>query len=241
MKHGKKMMALLVGAAVLPAALILSGCRLTGDYYNSSRYRKAGIKAIEKRYDIDLTYIDDHVKPSGNVFGSRSEKLDINVKCDDLPDKVIEIYSADGKTFGSDYINKLYEDDTVSEIRSLAQEVYDDENIKVVIDKSFVNDLDTDTSLDGYLESGQIDFVMIMTTDSKDIEGDYAKYMDKMIERRINCSPSVYYFTEYVYGDDDVNVALIDNGYKIGRMAPESIYSTLDENFKKDYTFIGFF
>ncbi len=148
MKRSKTIFTLALALTVLPAALLTAGCGMT-DGYNCSRYRRAAIKAMNKRYDTEFTYIQDHVRPSGNVFGSRSEKLDI--------------------------------------------------------------------------------------------EGDYAKFMDKMIGRRINCSPSVYYFKDYVYGEDDVNVALIGNEQKLGRMAPDSIYSTLDDKFTKEYTFISFF
>lgn len=224
--------------ALAPAALLLAGCGL----FNSGIIQSSGLRALKKRYDVKFTYLaEDRKVGSGDVFGNHGGLLEFYAEAEDLPGKKIHVYSEDGRNFGSDYINKKYEDDTIDLIGQIAHAVYDDEDLRVVLSDYYVNDLDKDTTFEEYLESEYLNIVRIYTTDNDDPEGDFDKFVQLLIVNRINCEPTTYHFKENVYLDESVNVHALDIELKHGKMMTEGFEKTLEKGFKRKYVFRSYF
>ena len=213
--------AILTLALMMPLALalLLSGCGLTGDGYNSKGHINSALKAMKKKYGYDFEYAGDNTAlGSGDVFGRHSEYVNILVSCDELPDKKIQVFSGDGKDFADDLICVKYEDRAAEEIRELLKSIYGgDEPVIVLFGRGSTTigamDLPADSDYSDMLRSGGIGWVEICVDDRVDPIGKYRRLCNTLIEKGISCQPSVHHFLDTTYFAVDKNNSALGMDY----------------------------
>ena len=233
--------AALILLLLLPVT-ILAGCaRLSGDYMNSSKNRKAAIKKLNEQFDTEFTYVEDWAFPvgSGDVFGKHSGvAAHIYVKCEELPDVKIAVSYSDDGTVASNYIQKLYEEETVDRLTEIVNEVYASPTVRICLkEESVTRDFDSETTLEDFLASGCLQDIKICTTDNEGLDTKFRQLNDLLIAGRISCTPFVYSYDEDVYSHGEDHLFDLDNVHVNGVSRLEKYSPTLDEDYEYGYEF----
>ena len=200
-KHG---LMIVLGALILPALLCSCGNR---DGYNSKKHVEAAIKHMNEKYGAKFTLSGDNTQlGSGNVFGRHSEYVNILVSCDEIPGKDIVVFSNDGEKFFDDYICMKFEDQAHQDILDIAEDIYfGDEPVVMMFSDNSRNtrmsdrELAADTTYEEFLRSGAIGWVEICVDDRSDQVNKFRTLAKTMIEKGINCEPTVYHFVDNSY------------------------------------------
>lgn len=242
-----------LGAAALAVPVVcvlaLSGCaRLTGNYVNSPKNRRAAIKYLNEKYNTRFTYLED--KPyklgSGDVFGRHGNTVHMYVTCEELPDKKIFVAGNEGSdTFYCNYTAVKYGEATREIITEISRAVYGD-STKVYWegnDGDLVGCMDKDASLEDYLAGGDVNYFAVFTTKNDDMTGDYERLIYALIDRGVDCKPQSYHFTEDVYSSHDNTdfTYEIPKEKKCGRCFLHFTESILAEGYVPDYVFADTF
>ena len=235
-----------IAAAALSSAL-LTGCasvkdRISGDYLNSEKNIKYAIETMEERFNTDFEYLEEKKfeAGSGDVFGRHSGyTVCIYAECGELPDRKITVTCNDDGTVSSDYIFMLYEDELKDTIKTLAGEAYEGELGVFFEEDRVTQNFDDKTSLGDILASKDMNAVYICTTDIGQREEKFCRFVQLLIENKVNCIPIVYIFDEDVYsnGESSDEIFSFENTHGIGASRYDSLKYTLDEDFELNYEF----
>lgn len=233
-----KKLIIAVAVSALPA-LLLCGCG-NKDGYNSKKHVEAAIQYMNSKYGYEFALAGDNTQlGSGDVFGRHSEYVNILLSCNELPGKNIEVFSNDGQKYFDDFICRKYEDRIAEDIKEIVDEVYDGDPPTVrVFGKNFgyisQMTLSADTDYDTMMKSGSVGWVEICVDDRDDEVNKYRRLAGILMEKEINCEPSVYHFTDYCYKDvSDAHPAEgIELIKKCGQVRLYGFEPLLDEEFE---------
>lgn len=192
---------------------------------------------MKDKYGMEFKFKDSNTKVgSGDVFGSHSEYVNILVTCDEMPDTDIQVYSGDGETFCDDLIALKYEDKAEELILEAAEEIYGGDPARVMLyHSSNVSELTlpADTSFEDFVLSGAIGWTEICTDDSKAPLDDFRRLVKLLQEKKINCNPTVFYFTDNSYTDISAEkpVGAVDYAKQICQLRLDQLCNVMDAKF----------
>jgi hypothetical protein len=198
-----------VAAAMTASVMMLGSCGIDWkieEKHNDPEHIEHTLNYLNEKYGTEFVYEADNIRPSkGNVFGGQETYVDMFVRCTELPEKQITVYSYDGEEFCDDYICMKYEDRLQVDFEEITDSIFDGDKPMVQFDstKDGIKNptLPPDTTYEEFLQSGVMGEMDIFTDDLEDPVGDYRKLLELLILKRVQCQPTVYWFSDDNYKD----------------------------------------